>query len=319
MIRLRIDGVECDLPAQESLPHFDKMYDLAALADPSAGRTGRAMSFRLPSSPCNDAVMGRAADIFGGSFNDRRHEAEVEVDGTVLLSGSAVLEAVEEAALPDTDGPLDAEEGAVCDGAGRVTYVVRVAGDAASWAETAARTDFDAIALDYDAVLDGDTVMASWDDSSPVKFLPVHRDSYDASYSSTSIYSPQRIGFGRGLPPLPECGGVDAGALRGGGIRGCGQLHGGAAAAAPLHERPLRLGLDRACGLVDGLLRGPHVGGFGRGRRYGGASISRLWCWQTLWATSSRRPTRPPRRTSTPTAVRSPSTARVCVSPPRAR
>ena len=62
------------------------------------------------------------------------------------------------AALPDTDGPLDAEEGAVCDGAGRVTYVVRVAGDAASWAETAARTDFDAIALDYDAVLDGDTV-----------------------------------------------------------------------------------------------------------------------------------------------------------------
>ena len=100
MIRLRIDGVECDLPAQESLPRFGKMYDLAALADPSAGRTGRAMSFRLPSSPCNDAVMGRAADIFGGSFNDRRHEAEVEVDGTVLLSGSAVLEAVEAAALP---------------------------------------------------------------------------------------------------------------------------------------------------------------------------------------------------------------------------
>ena len=125
MMRLRIDGVECDLPAQESLPHFGKMYDLAALADPSTGRTGRAMSFRLPSSPCNDAVMGRAADIFGGSFNDRRHEAEVEVDGTVLLSGSAVLEAVEAAALPDTDGPLDAEEGAVCDGAGRVTYVVR--------------------------------------------------------------------------------------------------------------------------------------------------------------------------------------------------
>ena len=38
MIRLRIDGVECDLPAQESLPHFGKMYDLAALADP-CGRT----------------------------------------------------------------------------------------------------------------------------------------------------------------------------------------------------------------------------------------------------------------------------------------
>ena len=26
MIRLRIDGVECDLPAQESLPRFGKMY-----------------------------------------------------------------------------------------------------------------------------------------------------------------------------------------------------------------------------------------------------------------------------------------------------
>lgn len=224
MIRLRIDGVECDLPAQESLPRFGKMYDLAALADPSAGRTGRAMSFRLPSSPCNDAVMGRAADIFGGSFNDRRHEAEVEVDGTVLLSGSAVLEAVEAAALPDTDGPLDAEEGAVCDGAGRVTYVVRVAGDAASWAETAARTDFDAIALDYDAVLDGDTVMASWDDSSPVKFLPVHRDSYDASYSSTSIYSPQRIGSVGDYHPFLSVGALMRALFAAGGYEAAGSF-----------------------------------------------------------------------------------------------
>ena len=224
MIRLRIDGVECDLPAQESLPHFGKMYDLAALADPSAGRTGRAMSFRLPSSPCNDAVMGRAADIFGGSFNDRRHEAEVEVDGTVLLAGSAVLEAVEAAALPDTDGPLDAEEGAVCDGAGRVTYVVRVAGDAASWAETAARTDFDAIALDYDAVLDGDTVIASWDDSSPVKFLPVHRDSYDASYSSTSIYSPQRIGSVGDYHPFLSVGALMRALFAAGGYEAAGSF-----------------------------------------------------------------------------------------------
>ena len=193
MMRLRIDSVECDLPSQESLPAFGRMYDLAALADPESGREGRSMTFRLPSSPRNDAVMCRAGEMLcGGSFNAVRHEAEVEVDGTVLLAGAATLVAVEMESVPDTGGPLAGEEGAV--GAGRATYVVRVAGDAAAWAESAARSGFGDIALECGLDVDAETIESSWSDSSPVKFLPVRRDGYDASGSTTSIYPPQRIG-----------------------------------------------------------------------------------------------------------------------------
>lgn len=223
MMTLRIDSVVCDLPPQESLPKFGVMYDLASLADPESGRTGREMTFRLPSSPRNDAVMCRAGDLFAGEgFNSRRHEAEVEVDGTVLLSGAAVLEAVEVAALPDTDSPPDAEEGAVCGGAGRLTYVVRVAGDAASWAETAARSDFDEIGLEYEATLDGDTIQSSWSDSSPVKFLPVRRDSYDDAGGTTSIYPPQRIGSVEDYHPFISVGALMRAIFSAGGYRAAG-------------------------------------------------------------------------------------------------
>ncbi len=208
MMTLRIDSAVCDLPSQESLPRFGTLYDLSALADPESGREGCGMVFRLPSSPRNDAIMCRAADMLcGESFNARRHEAEVDVDGTVLLAGAATLVAVEAEALSDTGGPFDAEEGAA-GGAGRVTYVVRVAGGAAAWAETAARTDFEDIPLEYDAVLEPGTIEESWTDASPVKFLPVRRDSYDASYSSTSIYAPQRIGSVEDYHPFVSVGAV---------------------------------------------------------------------------------------------------------------
>ncbi|MCI5717486.1 MAG: hypothetical protein MR292_03760 [Alistipes sp.] len=223
MMTLRIDSVVCDLPPQESLPHFGVMYDLAALADPESGRTGRAITFRLPSTPRNDAVMCRAADLHcGEGFNARRHEAEVEVDGTVLLAGAAVLEAVEAAALPVTEGPPDAEEGAVCGGSGRLSYVVRVEGDAAAWAETAARSDFGEIGIGYGAVLDGTTIQNSWSDSSPVKFLPVRRDSYDDAAGTTSIYPPQRIGSVEDYHPFISVAALMEAIFAAGGYRAAG-------------------------------------------------------------------------------------------------
>lgn len=223
MMTLRIDSVVCDLPPQESLPHFGVMYDLAALADPESGRTGRAITFRLPSTPRNDAVMCRAADLHcGEGFNARRHEAEVEVDGTVLLAGAAVLEAVEAAALPVAEGPPDVEEGAVCGGAGRLSYVVRVEGDAAAWAETAARSDFGEIGIGYGAVLDGATIQNSWSDSSPVKFLPVRRDSYDDAAGTTSIYPPQRIGSVEDYHPFISVAALMEAIFAAGGYRAAG-------------------------------------------------------------------------------------------------
>ena len=66
MMTLRIDSAVCDLPSQESLPRFGTLYDLSALADPESGREGCGMVFRLPSSPRNDAIMCRAADMLCG-------------------------------------------------------------------------------------------------------------------------------------------------------------------------------------------------------------------------------------------------------------
>mgnify|MGYP005802460503 CR=1 FL=1 len=77
-------------------------------------------------------------------------------------------------------------------------------------------------------MLEPGTIEESWTDASPVKFLPVRRDSYDASYSSTSIYAPQRIGSVEDYHPFVSVGAVMRARLAAAGYEAAGGFVAGA-------------------------------------------------------------------------------------------
>jgi hypothetical protein len=71
-------------------------------------------------------------------------------------------------------------------------YRLRVRPGGADWVESVARTKLGK-ALEYEATLDGDTIMSSWDEGQKVRFLPVCYDDYTVPYSDDKLYSPQRV------------------------------------------------------------------------------------------------------------------------------
>lgn len=175
MITLRIDSVACALKWEDAAPLLEGIYDLDALASPESARTGRSLTLRLPSTPQNDMVTGFALDAYSAErFNAEYHEGVVEADCTVLLRGAVhLLEAT-------TAG-------------GAATYTVRITGGGGEWAEHAARTPLGSTQTDFELTLSGEGIERSWTGTSPVRFLPVHRDGYTPSYSATSLHPPQRM------------------------------------------------------------------------------------------------------------------------------
>ena len=175
MITLRIDSVVCALKWEDAAPLLEGIYDLDALTSPESARTGRSITLRLPSTPQNDMVTGFALDAYSAErFNAEYHEGVVEADGAELLRGAVHLVGV------TTTG-------------GATTYTVRITGGGGEWAEHAARTPLGDTRSDYETMLTGETILRSWTDPSPVRFLPVHRDGYTPPYSATSLHPPQRM------------------------------------------------------------------------------------------------------------------------------
>lgn len=157
MMRLYVDGRRCDLAADVPIPVG---FDAAAMSDVAAGRSGRTMVVKLPSSPANDAVFGRALDPYAVErFNAAHHEARIEAGTAVLLSGTAYL-------LSASFCPLS----------GAAAYEVRITGGAAQWAERAARTMIGDSGIEFSMPLTPEAVAATWTGDSAVRFLPVCRD-----------------------------------------------------------------------------------------------------------------------------------------------
>lgn len=182
MVRVKIDDRYCDLSEDFVLPETIFVFDGQMLTSPSFMRTGRSIELLLHSSPNNDSIVGYAADPYVAErFNASYHEGVIEVDGVALLTGVAHLEGVE--SKPDN---VSGE----CRG---VSYRMSITGGGAEWAKRASKRKIGETALDYSASLDGAAIESSWEEQSPVKFLPVFRDQYLMSEDDSTLYPPQRM------------------------------------------------------------------------------------------------------------------------------
>lgn len=88
-MRLYVDDRLCDLAADMPIPIG---FDASAMSDAAAGRNGRTLTVKLPSSPTNDTVFGRSLDPYAVErFNAEHHAARIEAGTAVLFSGTAYL------------------------------------------------------------------------------------------------------------------------------------------------------------------------------------------------------------------------------------
>lgn len=172
-MELAIDSVRCDCDGAR-MGGID--LDTARAGSPEACRMGYTLTFTLPSTPTNDSLFGYPADVQSGSnFNDAYHEGVVTVGGEEIFRGSAYLIAARV-------------------GAAETLYEVAVTGGSAAWAKNIALKRFNAIPIEYAGVLTPSAICASWqDEDTPVRFFPVHRDSYEVTNSSVSLLPAERI------------------------------------------------------------------------------------------------------------------------------
>lgn len=148
-LELIVDGVALDLAAECSVV-LD--YDADRMLDPAAAAEVQPLCIDLPRSATNDERFGREVPL----FNSVEHQAILRCDGAELAVGQFVL--VEQT-----------PEG----------YVAELRRGAARWALLAAERSMNQLPLAYDGRLTPTEIAAGWRDDSPVKFLPVLRDSYE--------------------------------------------------------------------------------------------------------------------------------------------
>lgn len=162
MIRLRIDDVAVPLGLEATLPKQLFAYNSEEMYDIDRVRQGRELSLRIPASSAATELFHAAEECYPARrFNSEGHYAEVEFDGTMIISGVVHLMAVE----------YDRE---------RLTaYLIRIREGGGSWADIAAVSDLKQTKIDYAATLNAETIVQSWEAESVVKFLPVKHDSYE--------------------------------------------------------------------------------------------------------------------------------------------
>ena len=176
MIKLRIDGQECDLGADFRLPEHIVKLDMARLGDLNALRQGHSVEVEIPSSPCNDSIMCYPADAKAAQhFNQSHHEAQIEVDGATLMQG--VVHLVQ----------------TVADKQGASAYHLRIYQGGEDWMETMARKKLSETDLEYEKIFSTETIEASWTDDVAVRFLPLHYDSYTPEQAEATLNPLLRI------------------------------------------------------------------------------------------------------------------------------
>lgn len=170
MMRLVIDNVEC--PIVGHIPTLPT-YDARRLTDVDAWREGFDIDFDVASVPATQELFKDGANLYHAeNFNSSYHAARVEVDRVTIIEGLAVL------------------LGLVSGNSGTI-YRVRLRSGGAEWAELAAKTKLSDMDVDFSAVMSLSGIAESWNDNSPVHFLPLWRDSYPEP-TATSLYEEQR-------------------------------------------------------------------------------------------------------------------------------
>lgn len=167
-MRLWIDETACDLFTQDiPLPKLD----LSRLGEVAAHREGRKLRLKLPASRLNDDIFGCSRDPESACrFNEEPHTARLEADGAVLMRGEVLLEKASDAG-----------------------YEVLIREGGTAWANRAALQMFNELGIDYTASLTPQEILDSWTNTSPVKFFPIHRDSYEQQINGYDLLPPERL------------------------------------------------------------------------------------------------------------------------------
>lgn len=174
MIEIRIDSKSCDLHEGYTLPDDILLFDGDSLATPAKGGAERRVRLSLPCSPHNETIFRNATDPCAGEeFNAEYHEGIVVVDGVVMLSGQALIEAVE-----------------VKDKA--ASYAIVISDGADSWATHLKEKPLSEVALDWGCTLGAEAITESWGEGATVRWLPVRHDDYREPFDTTSLFPPQR-------------------------------------------------------------------------------------------------------------------------------
>lgn len=170
MLRLYIDDVALRLADERiELPR----YNASSLRNPQGWREGSLIRVGVVSTPEADRLFGYAAEFYRSSaFNDAYHRARLEMEGVTLYDGVVTLDGVERSAA-------------------QCIYRLTIRQGGAEWADKAAMTRLNAMAMEFKRRLTLSNIEASWSDDGVVRFLPVRYDSY-AESEPTGSYVVQR-------------------------------------------------------------------------------------------------------------------------------
>lgn len=172
MMTLIIDSKPCDLQREIDIPIG---FSLDKLGEVAQSRNGRSVELTLLSTPANEAIFGSAHDIYAAErFNDRYHEARIEEQGAVLLSGVVVLLEV-----------------AVAEG--RRSYRIRISEGGAEWAKRGAKCAVGESAIDFSMRMLPQEIAATWEGEHDVRFLPVSRNRFTPTTDPSSLLPVGRV------------------------------------------------------------------------------------------------------------------------------
>ena len=171
---LTIDRQICDL---SSGCRFSIGFDAETLRTAPGAVAARTMRLRLPATADNDRIFRLAGDLHPGErFNAAAHTAELSCEGFLLHAGRVCL----------LEAPNDAGEGAK-------EYLIEIRDPAAARFAATAAERLDTLPIDFETTLTPQAIVRSWSDRGPVRFLPVHRDSYRPEPSSVELGSVERM------------------------------------------------------------------------------------------------------------------------------
>jgi hypothetical protein len=171
-MELYIDNTPADIDRRTAI---SLSLSIATTTDPQKGRTGYTRSLRLPATARNRKIFGYAEQIHARDrFNALAHTGRLELDGATLIEGPLYL----------SECTLTAKEG---------EYVVYIVGASKEWAAEAASRSLRMTAIDWSRTISGESIMESWTDQSPVRFLPVLRENYHADHALGSVIPAMKI------------------------------------------------------------------------------------------------------------------------------
>lgn len=172
-MKLFIDGREYPAHCGEG---FSLSYNEAQTRNIESMRSGMRVGITVPSTPDTDRLFADAALPHAAKrFADEVHNAVVTDGGLELVRGVIRL------------------KHAVKRGDKTVCYRAEILTGAPLWVKNAARTMIHDTPVKYDRPLTPADICSGWTDDVPVKFFPVHRDSYELSNSSVSLLPPEKI------------------------------------------------------------------------------------------------------------------------------